>query len=108
MWSNMVVHGWLYWPVHVCIWDCMYSCELLDADAESAWKAADKSSLYYRIGGDGLITPAGFVFEDYILANREARALFQGIPREGLYWLHSIPYTVIECLSSCGSSRVFF
>jgi truncated hemoglobin YjbI len=51
-------------------------------DAESAWKAADKSSLYYRIGGDGLITPAGFVFEDYILANREARALFQGIPRE--------------------------
>eukprot|EP00667_Euglena_gracilis_P016667 EG_transcript_17466 len=47
-------------------------------EAERKWRAAPKSSLYYRIGGDSLIQPASWVFEDFILANRTARKIFDG------------------------------
>lgn len=49
--------------------------------AEGSWLSADRESLYFRIGGDALIEPASWVFEDFILANRDCRKIFEGLPR---------------------------
>jgi len=50
--------------------------------AEAAWRSSDRSSLYYRIGGDALIQPAVWVFEDETLASPTARRVFDGLPRD--------------------------